>query len=237
MHRASHQSVRFHFLGRLSPLSRFVVLAACSAGVISGGCDNNKQAPPALKERNAAVVGTPRPSATAKPAEPKVERKEPRVLCQGKLGSPKELPEPELESDAAAGAPSVPDQLAVAGKWTWVNFWAAWCVPCKEEIPRLVSWEKRLNDAGLPFALAFVSLDDDQRQLEQFLAAQPQDGLRSTHWLKDPDDREKWLDKVGVGADPELPAHLILDPQGKLRCVVQGAVEDGDYDQVAKLLK
>ena len=45
------------------------------------------------------------------------------------------------------------------------------------------------------------------------------------------------LDEVGVGADPELPAHLILDPKGKLRCIVEGAVEDDDYEQVAKLFE
>jgi len=206
-------------------------------GAALGGCDNNKEAPPAPKERNAAVVGNARPSATAKPAESAVEHKQPRVLCRGKLGPARELPPPELDSSVASGAAPVSDQLAVAGKWTWVNFWAAWCVPCKEEIPRLVGWEKKLNEAGTPFALAFVSLDDDQRQLEQFLADQPRGGLRATHWLKDPDDREKWLDEVGVGADPELPAHLILDPKGKLRCIVEGAVDDGDYDQVARLLK
>ncbi len=219
-------------------MSRLCLLAA-GLGVVAAlaGCDNNKEAPPAPKQRNAAVVGDRQPSATAKPEDPPPQKKEPRVLCRGKLGSPKELPQPELESDAAAGASPVPEQLAVAGKWTWVNFWAAWCVPCKEEIPRLVGWEKKLNEAGTPFALAFVSLDDDQRQLEQFLADQPKGGLRSTHWLKDPDDREKWLDEVGVGADPELPAHLILDPKGKLRCIIKGAVEDGDYEQVAQLLK
>jgi thiol-disulfide isomerase/thioredoxin len=219
-------------------VSRTATLAVClGVATALAGCDSKKEAPPAPKQRNAAVVGDPRPSATAKPVDPPPQQKEPRVLCQGKLGSPKELPQPELESDAAAGALPVSDQLAVAGKWTWVNFWAAWCVPCKEEIPRLFGWEKQLNAAGTPFALAFVSLDDDQRQLKQFLADQPRDGLRSTHWLRDPDDREKWLDEVGVGADPELPAHLILDPKGKLRCIIKGAVEDDDYAQIARLLK
>jgi thiol-disulfide isomerase/thioredoxin len=220
-------------LGRLSALT---LIATLGASALSG-CENKKEAPPAPKQRNVAVVGKAQasapPTATEKPAEPKA----PRVLCKGKLDAPKELPAPELDSEAAAGAEPVPEQLAVSGKWTWVNFWAAWCVPCKEEIPRLVKWEQQLNEAGTPFALAFLSLDDDRRQLKQFLKDQPKDGLRSTHWLKDPDDREKWLDKAGVGADPELPAHLILDPQGKLRCIIHGAVEDGDYDQVARLLK
>ncbi len=159
------------------------------------------------------------------------------MLCRGQLGPPQDLPDPEVERATVAGASPPGEKLAVPGKWTWVNFWAAWCVPCKEEIPRLVGWERKLNEDQIPFALTFVSLDDDRRQLQQFLDAQPEDGLRSTHWLQDPDDREKWLEKIGVGADPALPAHLILDRQGKLRCIVQGAVEDRDFDQVKKLLK
>ena len=171
------------------------------------------------------------PSAAPTPPKP------PRVLCGGRLTAPRDLAKAELDSAAASGEVDGADQLAVNGKWTWVNLWAAWCVPCKEEIPRLVGWQKKLNEAGTPFALSFLSLDDDERQLRKFLKSQPADGLQSTHWLKDPDDRDKWLDEVGVGADPSLPVHLILDPRGKLRCIIDGAVEDGDYDQVAKLLK
>jgi thiol-disulfide isomerase/thioredoxin len=122
------------------------------------------------------------------------------------------------------------------GNWTWVNFWAAWCVPCKEEIPRLRTFEQKLNQSGKSFALTFVSLDDDARQLQDFLVAQPAGGVKSTYWLKDGPEREKWLIAAGVEADPELPAHLLVDPKGKIRCVVRGAIEDGDYDQIVALV-
>ena len=122
------------------------------------------------------------------------------------------------------------------GKWTWINFWAAWCVPCKEEIPRLKSWEQKLNQGGTPFRLVFVSLDDDPRQLQHVLKGAPADGLRSTYWLREGEEREDWLKAAGVDPDPELPAHLLVDPQGKIRCVVAGAVEDRDYAELTRLL-
>jgi thiol-disulfide isomerase/thioredoxin len=153
-------------------------------------------------------------------------------ICAGQLARPgKSLPPGKFARQNAPGAPALPAQFEPGGKWTWVNFWAAWCVPCKEEIPRLRAWEKALNRAGQAWQLVFVSLDDDPRQLEEFLASQPEGGLRSTYWLRDPNDREKWLKEAGI-PDPELPVQLLLDPSGKVRCTVQGAVEDADFEQV-----
>ena len=40
-----------------------------------------------------------------------------------------------------------------------------------------------------------------------------------------------------ASADPELPFHVILDPSGKARCTVQGAVDDADYPDVLALLR
>jgi thiol-disulfide isomerase/thioredoxin len=121
-----------------------------------------------------------------------------------------------------------------SGSWTWVNFWAAWCAPCKEEIPRLVGWEKRLDQAGRRLRVIFVSLDDDERQLMQFLDGSS--SLRSTYWLKEGRQREDWMIAAGLDPDPELPVHLLVDPEGKIRCRVQGAVEDSDYESLARLL-
>ena len=50
----------------------------------------------------------------------------------------------------------------LSGGFTWVNFWAAWCVPCREEIPRLMGWQKKLTGTGKSFRLHFVSVDDDE---------------------------------------------------------------------------
>ncbi len=119
------------------------------------------------------------------------------------------------------------------GKWTWVNFWAAWCVPCREEIPRLKAWEQRL---GARLRVEFVSIDDDQRQLEQFLNGQPSGGLRASFWLKEGKEREDWLLAAAVDPDPELPLHLLVDARGKVRCKVQGAVEDADFAAVQALV-
>jgi thiol-disulfide isomerase/thioredoxin len=121
---------------------------------------------------------------------------------------------------------------SVAGQWTWVNFWAAWCAPCKEEIPRLKAWEREVPQNRL--RVAFVSLDDDPRQLQQFLEGSSEVG--QTFWLREGKERDDWMSAAGLGTDPELPFHLLVDPENKVRCRVQGAIEDSDLPDLVRLL-
>lgn len=46
------------------------------------------------------------------------------------------------------------------------------------------------EEAGGKLRVVFVSLDDDQRQLDDFLKAQPETGVRATYWLKEGKERE-----------------------------------------------
>ena len=133
-----------------------------------------------------------------------------------------------------ASAEKLPDRR---GHWTWINLWAAWCGPCKEEIPRLKSWEAKTASERVPLKVAFISIDDDARQLETFLGAQPPDGLRATYWLRDGQERLSWLKQADMDGDPSLPAHLLVDPAGKVRCQQQGAIDDSDFAEVLDILR
>jgi thiol-disulfide isomerase/thioredoxin len=207
------------------------------------GCDEVKERPslaPAERsqviERKAtdtqpATVASTPASATATAPKPR------RALCGGKLDAEgKSAPKRAISRMAAAGEPALAEDPSFTGGFTWVNFWAAWCVPCREEIPRLMSWQKKLQGAGKTFRVHFVSVDDDERQLQKFLGEQSAAGLRSTYWLKEGKEREDWLGAAGVDPDPELPVHLLVDARGKIRCRVQGAVEDTDYADLVSLL-
>jgi thiol-disulfide isomerase/thioredoxin len=140
-------------------------------------------------------------------------------------------------AEAPGAAPLDGTLAARRGRWTWINFWAAWCKPCKEEIPRLFGWRDRLANAGTPIALVFVSLDDDGRQLDAFLEQQPPDGLRSTLWLPDGRARTAWMASLRMKSAPELPEHALVDAAGRVRCFIEGAVEDGDYAEIASMVR
>jgi hypothetical protein len=103
-------------------------------------------------------------------------------------------------------------------------------------MPRLQTFATRLAQSGHELALAFISLDDDERQLEQFLADQPEAGVRATYWLREGHERDEWLAAVGLKRDPTLPVQLLFDPKGKIRCIVNGAVADHDFAEIAAIV-
>jgi thiol-disulfide isomerase/thioredoxin len=211
-----------------------VLLAGLAAAL--GGCEESPRPASVTRERSQAIQGPQPPAAVAPPisaaasAAPRPSASH-KALCQGQMREGKALPKLKV-SRADQRSDALPKQaVESSGRWTWVNFWAAWCAPCKEEIPRLTAWEKALSPKRLQ--VLFVSLDDDPRQLRQFLES---GGLRETYWLREGKERDDWLSEAALDADPELPFHLLVDPDNRVRCRIQGAVEDRDLPDLVRLL-
>ncbi|MCB9585236.1 MAG: TlpA family protein disulfide reductase [Polyangiaceae bacterium] len=203
------------------------------------GCDEEKPQTSVTRDRNQAVLAKTSAEANSEPKQApssaKTENLTPKphkALCGGKLSPGYALPDTKLDHVGKASGDLVP-----AGKWVWLNFWAAWCEPCKEEIPRLLGWQKTLTGEGKKFAVSFITLDDDQRQLDAFLKGQSSEGLQGSYWLKEGKPRESWLTAAKLDPDPNLPFHVLLDPKGEVRCVIQGAVEDRDLPDLRKLIE
>ncbi|HEY3494011.1 MAG TPA: TlpA disulfide reductase family protein [Polyangiaceae bacterium] len=224
---------------RLCPRSLGKALLAALAAFGPLGCEENAEKKSSVTAgRSQAVVGTATATTTvtAAPSSARPASKPRRALCGGKLESEgRPAPKKPISRRAVAGEAEPPVEPGLSGGFTWVNFWAAWCVPCREEIPRLLSWQEKLGKTH-DFRVVFVSLDDDERQLEKFLNEQPRAGVRKTYWLREGREREDWLGAAGLSTDPELPIHLLVDKKGKVRCRVQGAVEDSDYETLVALL-
>jgi thiol-disulfide isomerase/thioredoxin len=219
------------------------VLFAATSTLALGACEDDPSpamvtAPNARSQgvQAAATTATTTATATATAASTPAPVKERPVLCAQQLGKPaKDVPEAPLGRAGNKGL--LPEKLPVGPGWTWINLWAAWCVPCKQEMPILRAWEKQLSGERTPLRVAFVSLDDDPRQLDTFLGAEPPSGMKATYWLEDGPRRAAWLKEAGFDGEPELPAHLLVDPSGKVRCRVQGAIEGADYVELVKILR
>ena len=63
------------------------------------------------------------------------------------------------------------------GKVVVLDVWATWCGPCKAMIPHEREMVEKFKDK--PFALISVSVDDEKKELQDFIAKEP---MPWTHW-------------------------------------------------------
>lgn len=94
------------------------------------------------------------------------------------------------------------------GNYVLVDFWAAWCRPCRAENPNLVSAYKKYHSKG--FEIFGVSLDGNR---EQWLAAIKRDGLT---WPQ-VSDLKQWNSIVVKDFNiNSIPASFLLDKEGRI---------------------
>lgn len=112
---------------------------------------------------------------------------------------------------------------ALAGGPAVVNFWASWCVPCRDEAPYLEAFSRRW--AGRGVHIAGIAYHDDADHARQF---RREFGLTYPQAL-DPDSRAS-ID-YGVFGVPET---YVLDADGVVRAKLVGAVGPRTLDDVMR---
>lgn len=100
------------------------------------------------------------------------------------------------------------------GKVTIIDFWAAWCGPCRRENPNVVKVYEKYHEKGLE--IIGVSLDGNPRQKDakgEWIAAIEKDGLTwhqvsNLNYFDDPVAKQYNIQSI--------PATFILDSEGKI---------------------
>jgi cytochrome c biogenesis protein CcmG/thiol:disulfide interchange protein DsbE len=62
------------------------------------------------------------------------------------------------------------DLDGLRGRVVVVNFWASWCVPCREEMPALEEVSRDYAEAGKPVTVVGVDASDVRSEAAKFLA-------------------------------------------------------------------
>jgi peroxiredoxin len=94
------------------------------------------------------------------------------------------------------------------GKYVLVDFWASWCLPCRQENPNVVQAYNKYKNKN--FTILGVSLDKEK---DDWLHAIQKDKLS---WTQVSDLREWNSLAVSTFAFTGIPFNVLVDPDGKI---------------------
>jgi peroxiredoxin len=115
------------------------------------------------------------------------------------------------------------------GQVVMLNFWASWCGPCRQEMPRLNRLYEKYRPSG--FVLFGVNVDDDARNA---VGVSSRLGLQFPVLL-DTDKKVSHLYDLGT-----MPSTVLIDKDGRVRYVHLGykdGYEQTYEDQIRQLLR
>jgi cytochrome c biogenesis protein CcmG, thiol:disulfide interchange protein DsbE len=118
-------------------------------------------------------------------------------------------PAPELEGEVLVPPPVTIAELR--GKPVVVNFWASWCVPCREEAPHLARFDREMKERARLVGVDFQDVRSDA------LAFVREFGWRFPN-RRDPNGA--LASRYGLVG---LPTTYVLDAEGRVAKALSGA--------------
>jgi thiol-disulfide isomerase/thioredoxin len=148
------------------------------------------------------------------------------VACLGAFGAAPVPPKPGIRGELDANGLKALLE-GQKGRTVLLNFWATWCVPCREEFPDLDRLERELSPRG--FSVIGISTDfaSQTAAVDRFLGA-----IRpsfANYRKKSGGDDQPFIEAVDPKWGGELPFSVLYAPDGSRARTLSGKHSYAQY--------
>ncbi|MGL5113516.1 MAG: TlpA family protein disulfide reductase [Flavobacterium sp.] len=117
-------------------------------------------------------------------------------------------PSPSFDYDNYAGGKTKLEDFR--GKYVYIDVWATWCGPCRQEIPFLKKIEEKYHNKNI----VFVSISIDKlKDLEKWKTMIKEKELGGVQIFADNDWNSKFVQDYKITG---IPRFILIDPQGNI---------------------
>jgi thiol-disulfide isomerase/thioredoxin len=120
------------------------------------------------------------------------------------------------------------------GKYLFLNVWATWCVPCREEFPDLIKLAEMFSGKGVEFAGLSVDYPDEiESKILPFLEKNP---VNFPIYVQNFEDKENAINLLNEKWSGAIPATFIYGADGSQLHFLLGKHSYEEFQQVLQSL-
>jgi len=94
------------------------------------------------------------------------------------------------------------------GKYVYIDVWATWCGPCRQEIPFLQDVEEKFKDKNIVFVSLSIDKAKDHDKWKELVV---KESLGGTQLIADKDWESDFIKAYGIHS---IPRFIFIDPNG-----------------------
>lgn len=139
-------------------------------------------------------------------------------------------PSPTFDYENAKGGTTKLEDFK--GKYVYIDVWATWCGPCRQQIPHLKKIEEKYHGKNIEFVSISIDAIKDHDKWKNMVESQQ---LGGTQLMAENAWQSAFAQAYGINS---IPRFLLIDPNGNI--VESNAKRPSDpklQDQLDKLLK